>query len=59
MHEMSTKYEEAIKAGYDMRYISYRAERDCWHIRFRDTAGRAITKNCKDLDEAIMYRDQM
>jgi integrase len=53
-----SKYDEAVIAGYDMRYISYRTDRDCWLVKFRDTAGRAKTKNCKDLDEAILWRDQ-
>lgn len=41
-----------------MKYITYRADRDAWQVRFRGTSGRMVTRSFKSLDEAITYRDK-
>lgn len=41
-----------------MKYITFRADREVWQVRFRGTSGRMVTKSFKKMEEAIAYRDK-
>ena len=41
-----------------MKYITFRADRDVWQVRFRGTSGRMVTRSFKNKEEAIAYRDK-
>lgn len=41
-----------------MKYITFRADRDVWQVRFRGTSGRMVTKSFRSKEEAVAYRDK-
>lgn len=41
-----------------MKYITFRADREVWQVRFRGTSGRMVTKSFKSKEEAVAYRDK-
>lgn len=42
----------------NMKYITYRKDRDVWQVKFRGTSGRTVTRSFKTKEEAIAHRDK-